>query len=159
MSTRPDDIIIRVLGIPCPKGSKSGYIVNRYDPPNARVVIVEGSSDSGRKAYKLWVKAVKDELREWRSMFGEIEPMIDCAVFVRLNFFLHRPPSVPVRKRPWPQVKPDIDKLTRGVYDCLTGLVIIDDALIVADAHSKDYAYDDEPPGVRILIRRMSSRT
>jgi Holliday junction resolvase RusA-like endonuclease len=89
-----------------------------------------------------WQKKVK--AAALTAMFG-LSPMTG-AVTVTMTFTVSRPPSVSEKKRPYPTVAPDLDKLARAVGDALTGSVYADDALIV-DLHLyKRYG----PPGVVI---------
>jgi Holliday junction resolvase RusA-like endonuclease len=49
---------------------------------------------------------------------------------VRIDFYLARPKSL-AKRFERPTKKPDIDKLTRAVFDSLTGTIITDDSQIV----------------------------
>lgn len=73
-------------------------------------------------------------------------------VHVETRFLLERPKSVPVKKRPQPTAKPDLDKLARAVGDALTGVCWKDDAQVVAWLASKDYAPSGTHPGVLIHV-------
>lgn len=68
-----------------------------------------------------------------------------------VDFHLRRPDSVGIR-RVWPFVKPDADKLARGVCDALTGWIWKDDALVVRLIVQKRYA--DADTGAFIRVRR-----
>jgi crossover junction endodeoxyribonuclease RusA len=54
----------------------------------------------------------------------------EVPVCVRMDFYLAKPASTPKRITR-PTKKPDIDKLTRAVFDSLTGTIITDDSQIV----------------------------
>lgn len=72
------------------------------------------------------------------------------AIYCGLTFSFVKPKSV---RRPFPTVKPDVDKLVRGVFDALTiSRVIGDDRQIVEGFFLKRYTVGDEPPGVRIKL-------
>lgn len=109
------------------------------------------------------IVGVKAPLRHWRDSIRAAtlakhvgEPM-DGPITVSLVFQLRRP------QRPrWtlPAVKPDLDKLTRAVFDSLSTTknrktkatvpgVIVDDARIVSFTAAKTY---DGNPGVLITI-------
>jgi Holliday junction resolvase RusA-like endonuclease len=60
------------------------------------------------------------------------------AVEIKLDFVFERPPSVS-KKRMYPVVKPDIDKLERATLDALTGHAYEDDAQVVTVSKSKRY--------------------
>jgi Holliday junction resolvase RusA-like endonuclease len=52
----------------------------------------------------------------------------------------------------WPAKKPDATKLWRAAEDALTGVVWIDDALIVSQHISKVWG---DKPGVHVVVRRI----
>lgn len=68
---------------------------------------------------------------------------------MELYFTLERPPSVSVRKRPYPITKPDADKLARAVWDALKGIIYADDSQVVRLTLAKDYG---DAPGVIIQV-------
>lgn len=53
---------------------------------------------------------------------------------------------------PWPNVKPDLTKFVRAAEDALTGLVWLDDAIIVQQSARKEYG---TPPRVEITIEEL----
>lgn len=81
---------------------------------------------------------------------------------MRLIVSLRRPPSVSRRKRPYPSVAPDLDKLMRAVGDALQKCgVVVDDAQIVEFTRlGKVYCNEDpealEVPGARIVVLPMA---
>ena len=74
------------------------------------------------------------------------------AVEVRADFRLQRPASVSRKRRPHPDVKPDLDKLTRALLDALSAAVFRDDAQVTLLAVSKRYAESNEQPGVHVVV-------
>ncbi|WP_250504872.1 RusA family crossover junction endodeoxyribonuclease [Bowdeniella massiliensis] len=78
----------------------------------------------------------------------------DGPVAVSVTFHLPRPKSV---KRPWPSVKPDLDKLQRAIGDALaprTGPKILTEDSRIIEWHSyKRYAEGE--PGVLITISQL----
>jgi len=81
-------------------------------------------------------------------------------VRVEMNFYLPRPPSVKLSKRPLPIVPPDLDKLVRAANDAIgqglngkvgDGIIWGDDSQAVEIIARKFYA-DDREPGVDIVI-------
>jgi len=64
---------------------------------------------------------------------GKHEPVTLSLVFV-----FNKPPSAP-KRREYPAVKPDLDKLTRATMDALTGVLFLDDAQVVCLDVSKEY--------------------
>lgn len=88
-----------------------------------------------------WLAYVK----MYASQYAPPQPL-DCPLEVTMFFFLPRPPSRP-KKDLYPDRKPDIDNLSKGIMDCLEGLFWINDSRI-CDKHSKK-RYDVKP---RIVI-------
>jgi crossover junction endodeoxyribonuclease RusA len=134
----------RVRGMaPAPQGSKR-HVGNG--------VMVESS-----QRVKPWREAVR-----WAALaeLGDAPPMAG-PVQVTVFYGLPRPkghygtgrnaetlrPSAPR----FPAVKPDLDKLDRGLFDALTGLVWQDDAQVVAVTAHKVYG----DPGARVIVRQM----
>ncbi len=130
---------IRVYGVPAPQGSKKGFVVN------GRVNIVEQS----HKKLKPWREDVSDAAA--KVMDGR-EPL-NGDLFVAITFFMKRPKTV---KRQYPNVAPDVDKMTRGVLDALKfGNVYVDDARVVACMALKEYAQTPEDQGALITVRHF----
>ena len=74
-------------------------------------------------------------------------------VAATLNFYLPRGETV---TREWPTKPPDLDKLTRAVFDSLEAAGIIEnDSLIVRLDTFKRYD-DDHPAGVSIYLRKIT---
>lgn len=132
---------IRVYGVPAPQGSKKGFVVN------GRVNMVEQS----HKKLKPWREEVSDQAAK---VIDGRDPL-DGHLFADITFLVKRPPSA--KNRPFPNVYPDLDKLTRGVYDALKmGGAIKDDARIVEGHGRKVYADSAEDQGCLILLMSMS---
>jgi crossover junction endodeoxyribonuclease RusA len=118
-----------VQGIPRPQGS--------HRSPAAGVVINDNP-----------------KLAEWRRAVAVACPRerIEGPIAVEAEFRLPRPVSVP-KSRAFPAVKPDLDKLLRGLFDGITdGKLWEDDARVVRVTASKRYALRDEYPGVRVRV-------
>lgn len=124
-----------VPGIPRPKGSTRAFM-----PKGARFPVVT----SDNKNLKPWAAIVAAFALEHRPP----QPW-SRAISVRLQFYLPRPKSLPVRLAPSHTKKPDIDKLARAVLDALTGIMWIDDAQITQLYASKQYM-GAELVGVRV---------
>jgi len=128
---------IDVIGRPSPQGSKKSIGNNRF---------IESS-----KYLPAWRQAVQDAAtaaiteKDWQAATGPVE--------LEITFYLPRPKTVPIAKRPEPITPPDIDKLIRGVADALTiAGAYEDDAQIVKVIALKNYA-DVRDPGAFITIR------
>jgi Holliday junction resolvase RusA-like endonuclease len=89
-----------VAGTPAPQGSK-------------RFV---GTTKAGRG---ILIESSAEKVRSWRAdvraaFTGQLDGPLTDPVSVTLWFFLARPRSVSVKRRPLPTVKPDLDKLIRS---------------------------------------------
>lgn len=115
-----------VPGQPVPQGSKNAY------NQGGRIVLVESA-----KGLKKWRRLVSDEAA--RSSHKWTMPDSSVAIHVSITFFMERPKSV---KRLHPTVKPDLDKLIRGVLDGVTqsGKIWKDDSQVTVIVASKVYA-------------------
>jgi Holliday junction resolvase RusA-like endonuclease len=127
-------IELDVYGEPAPQGSKRVF----------RGRLVEAQGDRLKK----WRKAIADACAAHQT-----ENIILGPVRLEVDFYLTRPKSVSITKRPLPIVPPDCDKLVRAVGDgigqseCIWG----DDSQIVEIIARKFYA-DDREPGAVIKI-------
>lgn len=91
----------------------------------------------------------------WQAIDLDRWETTTAPVTVLLTFALPRPKTV---KRHCPTVKPDLDKLIRGVLDALTTAgVYADDAQVVRLHVVKVYA-DRGAPGVHITVTELEER-
>jgi Holliday junction resolvase RusA-like endonuclease len=79
------------------------------------------------------------DIEEMQRKYRAMEAVFTKHVPVRLwlTFQFVRPKSA--KNRPLMVVKPDLDKLVRGVCDALTGVIYHDDAQVVEIIASKRY--------------------
>ena len=134
-------LTITVFGRPAPQGSK------RYIGGSAKQ---GGRFIEASKYLPAWRKAITTaaiaeiENRSWAKSIEPIE--------IEVIFYLERPATVSVAKRPWPIKPPDLDKLLRGVLDGMTDAgVWDDDGQVVKITAWKVYA-DTREPGAFIKI-------
>lgn len=143
-------------GTPVSQGSK-----------NARPVY-EGRGDERRFTGRVALEeAHSKELDEWRGIVQAAAELVRLdfprstfpmvgAVAGRMVFTVPRPPSA---KRPWPSVRPDLDKYMRAVGDALTDARIWEDdgQLVGLDRVWKTYPLGDPEalprPGVLVKLR------
>lgn len=139
-----------VAGKPIPKGSKNGNIKrNKF---GQQFVVIY---DQQKKGLKDWENTVRmAAISRWQG-----REMIQGAVRINLIFQIKRPKNQLTSKgkrtkyyRPFPTVKPDVDKLERAILDSLTGIVYKDDAQVVTGFHFKRYS---ELEGVWITISEL----
>lgn len=135
-----EPIVVEVEGDPRPQGSKVGFIVS------GKVVMTEGRGPQ-LKLFRAWRKTVKAAAKE--AMIG---PLLTGPVTVDITFRLRRPMTV---ERAYPSIAPDLDKLTRAVFDSLTGTVWKDDSLVVGMVVRKLYA-ENQPVGATITVNDRS---
>lgn len=125
-----------VEGIPVPQGSK---VIRRHGDK-------AWMTDVNVTPLKAWRKQI--EARAAIVMDGA-EP-VDAPIGIEATFYLSRPETV---TREYPSVKPDVDKLTRSLFDAL-GSCIRDDARICEMHVSKKYASHTNT-GVFVNIWRL----
>lgn len=127
------DFKLFVPGKPAPQGSKKHV---------GHGILIESS-----KALGPWRTLVAWSV----AQHWHVGPL-EGPVWVDLGFVLPRPKATPKRKTP-PAIKaPDADKLTRGIFDALTGVCWKNDSQIIDFHTSKRIAELDELPGVQIGI-------
>lgn len=129
-------------GTPVPQGSKNAYV------RGGRAVLVDANP-----RLKAWRSAVRSAAEAAIAEAGWETLDEPCRVY--LGFTMPRP------KRPrWglPAVKPDLDKLTRAVFDALTDAgVWRDDSRVVSMEVAKRSADDEGAvPGVWVEVRGLS---
>jgi len=137
-----------VHGNPKPQGSK-----NAFTPKGAKFPVVV---ESAGEALKHWRYAVAQKAAE---VMGDKLPH-NGAVSVELTFRMSRPKShygtgrnAGTLKESSPEhhvVKPDIDKLTRAVFDSLSKRVYGDDSQVCEMSVKKKYP----PPSVHVVVKK-----
>jgi len=126
-------IELEVLGDPAPQGSKK---------------VIRGRLIEASKKLKPWRKAIEDACQPYAEQNIYLGP-----IRLEVDFYLPRPPSIKMTKRPYPIVPPDLDKLVRAVGDGVgqSGFIWGDDSQVVEILARKFYA-DDRPSGATITI-------
>ncbi|MGI4812092.1 MAG: RusA family crossover junction endodeoxyribonuclease [Janthinobacterium lividum] len=99
----------------------------------SRAILTSDNNDL--KAYRM---AVAYSAKRVLGGQSELFAPKHVPVGMRLEFVFERPPSV-TKKRLFPVVKPDLDKLERAVLDSLTQIVYLDDSQVVELTASKVY--------------------
>ena len=117
-----------VSGIPAPQGSKRAFVVGK------RAVLVESS-----KACKPWRASVRAAALEAMPDGCASDGFADAPMFLRVEFSVPRPRTVPTERRGWPATMPDLDKLFRSTLDGLTGVLFSDDGQVVQIGATKVY--------------------
>ena len=98
-------------------------------------------------------------LKEWRELVGVVYlahrtefHARPAAVVVDVIFLL---PQIKKPRQRYPTGKPDIDKLSRGILDALTGIAYDDDSQVVQLNAQKVYTF--EQPGVYITVSAINN--
>lgn len=138
----------RAYGIPVPQGSKTPGVSAKTGKLFVR--------DQSGESLKTWRQDVK--LAALTARGSQAQPPVDLidtitdACMVQIQFLMPRPTSV---KRKLPSVRPDLDKLVRGVLDALKEAgVYRDDGQVVKIWANKQYAGDslELSPGAWITV-------
>ena len=172
-------IEFEVSGLPKPQGSKTAMVI----PPKNLVSslhAIAGSKDPRKAFYAATSTIVKevagDALKEWREEVEDAakEVMKGKTIYaepvaVTLVFFLRRPKKdyrtglhAGVIKDSAPTFHdktPDIDKLTRAVFDAMTEVVYGDDSMVVRMQCVKDFAKVRHETGCRVLVEPIRCRS
>jgi Holliday junction resolvase RusA-like endonuclease len=130
-------IELAILGNPVPQGrprfARVGKFVRTYDPKE---------SVAWKDSIKLQAIAlIRNNYADWQLLSGPVN--LNC------EFYISRPASVSVKKRPEPTVKPDLDNLLKAVKDALKGIIWVDDSQVTRLSAMKIYS---GTPGVKIAI-------
>lgn len=150
-----EQVVIRVLGAPAPKGSPRVFTRGRDGAPlKSPRVIKDGPRTEA------WHSIVAYTAQS--AMVGRV-PFVGVALRVSAIFRLRRPQGhyskktgQLLRSAPmYPSVKPDLDKLVRATMDPLEGVVFDGDSRIVETLSRKLYADLGEPEGAEIVIAVM----
>jgi crossover junction endodeoxyribonuclease RusA len=149
-----DDWVLRphvcfwVPGKPRQQGSKRSFI-----PPGRTKPVVQEMA----KGLSDWRHDVKyfamDELER-----NDLPMLVDVPVWVKLRFVMPRSTSLPKRLKITPpciKKTGDLDKLIRGIFDAVTGIVYADDCLVVKDDTTERTAEPGEQPGCLITIGQV----
>jgi Holliday junction resolvase RusA-like endonuclease len=123
------------------------FIQGEPAPKGSLVAVQRGVYlESNRQRLNPWLQAIKAKARQLEALAP-----IDGNLEVEIVFFLTRPATV---TRLLPNVKPDLDKKIRAVFDGLKGF-IQDDARIVRVTGTKLYADAGKPAGAFVRIEKL----
>jgi crossover junction endodeoxyribonuclease RusA len=137
-------LAFEVHGDPAPQGSKNAGVSRA-----GKGFVYEQNS----KTQTNWRQDVVKFAVAAREAAGH--ETFDAPVSVIMLLRLRRPASVKISRRPYPAVKPDIDKITRNCLDALKQAgVYRDDAQVINLFVQKRYATDDVAgsPGATIRV-------
>lgn len=131
---------LRIHGLPAPKGSVTRMRNGSYLP---------AGTAASRMNFQLWKENIATAARQ---EMGEMKPW-PGAIRLMAEFQLPVPKSMPARNRDkLPHIKrPDVDKLTRALFDPLKGIVWEDDSQVCFATVNKVYAWDNQPGAFCII--------
>lgn len=135
----------RVYGIPAPQGSKKARVSSKGKP-----YVQEQSAKTLVPWRSAIVKAAIGARGDMRTMSQPIK--------LSVTFYMPRPASITPKKRLYPSVAPDLDKMVRGVGDALKDAGVYgNDAQIVQIEALKLYATEDVrlSPGAWIVVSEI----
>lgn len=133
-----------------PQGSKHAFVVPGKNGAKPRAVVVDNNKQTMR-SYRTDVR--NEAMIELKALGIEL-PMAGKHVPVELNIEFTFICPASAKKRLFPSVAPDYDKLARSTTDALIGVIYVDDSQ-VCDAHiTKVYGPQEK---VHISARIMDS--
>ena len=136
-----NSINFTVNGTPQPQGS-----IRAFMPKGAKHPVL--TTDNVK--LKPWRQEVSVMALLARG-FGNRDPL-KCAIYLRVKFIFAKPKSIK------PSVtekltKPDVDKLLRGLFDALTGILFHDDSQVVWVDANKEFGLPERTE-VEVLWRK-----
>ncbi len=139
------DLTVHVTGSPAAQGSKRHVGGGR---------LIEQS-----KAVAPWRKAVKAAATEAMGRHLLTAPL-GGPLLADITFTVRKPASAPKRRRTWPAVRPDLDKMLRATFDALTeAQVWLDDGQVVEVTGRKVFPDEHDlalpAPGAVIRVWRI----
>jgi crossover junction endodeoxyribonuclease RusA len=135
-------ITFSVPGIPRPQGSKEfkGF-------KGGKPILTEASAYLGQ-----WRERVALVAHNAMVCQGGCRLITDEPVAVELEFVMPRPTSCPKRSTPPAIKRPDLDKLSRAIFDAITDTVAADESQVVDLHATKRTAELGETPGVTVTV-------
>jgi len=138
-----------VHGMPATAGSKRAHAIWRKGDPTSgetgRVftgkVVVRDDAEQRGKPWRASVQSFALEARAAMADRAEAAAFLvaQMPLRIKITFVLPRPASASYRRRPFPVVRPDVDKLSRAVLDALKHVLWNDDVQVVTKTVRKRY--------------------
>lgn len=143
-----------VYGEPATAGSKRGIPIYRGKKGQPReftgkvAIVADSHKEAAGRGWRSAVQAAALQALAGGQPFPK-----GLALRVRLTFVLPRPASASVRRRPFPSVMPDVDKLSRLALDSLKHVAWADDGQVVTKFAAKRYVDPSQPELSRVGCR------
>ncbi|MDV6276393.1 RusA family crossover junction endodeoxyribonuclease [Rhodococcus erythropolis] len=134
-------------------GIISFFVEGRPAPQGSKRYVGRGRMVESSRHLKPWRHDIRNEAEANQMAFAGCDLAYDGPVRLRLEFVMLRPKATPKTRTPPAVKRPDLDKLTRAVFDGITGTLITDDSQVVDLQATKRIANIDEPCGVHITLR------
>ena len=141
-----DEIKFFVAGEPVPQGSTKSFYIKKIE----KVVTTHGNKSTG-----VWRQRIATEAQRAQMSDYFFSADRKYAYSITLIFKFTKPKSIP-KKVIYNTKRPDIDKLIRAVLDGITNVLIPDDSLVVAITSKKEYAGENETPGLMVSLTRLN---
>lgn len=136
---------------PEPQGSAKGFPIRRA---NGQMGVSITSSNKNLMPFRDAVaRGALVRLNELNSLVPAASKHVP--VVLEVDFFFNRPQSVP-KKREYPVVKPDVDKLLRAICDALEGILYVQDAQVI-DAHPRKFYGSPERVEIRAYFPTLET--
>lgn len=135
-------VTFTAYGVPQPKGSGSKTKAGVY---------IEAGTKNSRKLKRSWANSVYEAAKAVAT-----DPL-DGPLFFSAEFYFAAPKAGKVAKRTYHDVRPDLDKLIRSVWDSMTKAGLIHDDARIAKIimAGKRTIQDGSEPRVKIGIGRL----
>jgi len=151
-------ITIAVYGIPGPQGSKTPVGYGRSRKTGKIIPLMRESS----RKVKPWREAVTTAITT-ALLRGGATPL-SGPVRADITFTMPKPTTAPKRRRTYPAVTPDIDKLERATYDAITAARAWEDDGRVIENHNRKVYPGEHPdaldqPGAVIRLYTLTGAT
>lgn len=151
-------LTVTVYGLAGPQGSKTPVGWGRSRKTGKAIPLMRESS----KKVKPWREEVTARIQE-ALLRGDARP-IAGPVRAEITFTLPKPTSAPKRRRTYPAVSPDIDKLERSTYDAITAAKAWEDDGRVIENHNRKVYPGEHPdalpePGAIIRLYTLPGAT
>ncbi|MFG2970860.1 RusA family crossover junction endodeoxyribonuclease [Streptomyces sp. NPDC048288] len=151
-------LAIAVHGLPGPQGSKSPVGWGRSKKTGKAIPLMRESS----KKVKPWREAVTEAITA-AILRGDAQRLAG-PVRADITFTMPKPTSAPKRRRTYPAVSPDIDKLERSTFDAITAAKAWEDDGRVIESHVRKVYPGEHPealaePGAIIRLYTLPGAT
>lgn len=134
-----------IFGKPQPQGSARAFVPKGWK----RAIIT--SANPNLKQWRQQATSAAMEAMQEASMLEPVDRSV--AIAIQADFYFDKPASTK-RSVVDKVTKPDIDKLQRGLFDSMTGVVFVDDSQIVRVACTKNFGSPERVEvSVKLIIR------